>query len=260
MSMSRRTRGTLLAAVAAAAVTVIVPAAPAVAAPAFPVSVRVAVGDDAAGIQSAVDAFRADLGNLNKNDPGSRGSGRREINWDGVPDNLSAPNKLPPDFFNVNTPRGVVFATRGSGFQVSANAGVAPIEFDNLNPAYSAQFEVFSRQRLFTALDSRVTVVDFFVPGSTTPATTSGFGAVFTDVDRPGTQIEYFDSHGRLLARLPVPPKPGAETLSFLGVKFAGSPVAKVRITAGTVNPGRNEGGRRDAVVMDDFLYGEPVA
>src|SRR5215217_7914908 len=45
-----------------------------------------AAGVNSAGIQGQVDAFRADLGTLNANVIGSFGSGRREINWDGVPD------------------------------------------------------------------------------------------------------------------------------------------------------------------------------
>src|SRR5215204_877863 len=150
-------------------------------------NVQQAAGTSGAAIQSAVDAYRADLGALNPNVAGSFGSGRREINWDGVPDAFAAPNLMPADFFNVNSPRGAVFATSGSGFQVSANAGVAPIEFDNINTTYS---------RLFTALDSKVLTVQFFEPGTATPATTSGFGAVFTDVDRPGTRIVYFDAMG----------------------------------------------------------------
>src|SRR5438046_10299232 len=88
-----------------------------------------ASGANPAGIQTTVDAFRTALGTLNPNVVGSFGTGRREINWDGVPDALAAPNNLPPNFFNVNSPRGVVFSTPGSGFQVSANSGVAPIEF-----------------------------------------------------------------------------------------------------------------------------------
>src|SRR5947209_5562146 len=90
-----------------------------------------ASGSNAASIQAAVDAFRASLGTLNPNVAGSFDTGRREINWDGVPDALSAPNALPANFFNVNSPRGVVFSTGGTGFEVSGNAGVAPIEFDN---------------------------------------------------------------------------------------------------------------------------------
>src|SRR5439155_19775597 len=89
-------------------------------------------GPNPAGIQGTVDSFRTTLGTLNANVAGSFSSGRREINWDGVPDALSAPNNLPANFFNVNSPRGVVFSTSGTGFQVSGNAGIAPIEFDNI--------------------------------------------------------------------------------------------------------------------------------
>src|SRR3954453_12084265 len=92
----------------------------------------------AGNIQGQVDAFRAALGDpLNPNVPGSFGSGRREINWDGVPDALSAPNNLPPNFFNVNSPRGAVFAGPGLGFRVSGNLTVgAPPEFSEINPTY----------------------------------------------------------------------------------------------------------------------------
>src|SRR2546430_15757268 len=50
-----------------------------------------ASGTSPAGIQATVDAYRTDLGTLNANVAGSFGSGRREINWDGVPDALAAP-------------------------------------------------------------------------------------------------------------------------------------------------------------------------
>src|ERR671926_553900 len=89
-----------------------------------------ATGSSGADIQAAVNAFRTDLGTLNANVAGSFGAGRREINWDGVPDALAAPNNLPANFFNANSPRGVVFSTSGTGFQVSANSGVAPVQFD----------------------------------------------------------------------------------------------------------------------------------
>src|SRR5437899_10164286 len=121
--------------------------------PGFGAAVVFSVSGLAPGdIQSTVDAYRTSLGTLNPNVVGSFGSGRREINWDGVPDALSAPNNLPANFFNVNSPRGVVFATPGTGFQVSANAGVVPVEFGNVDPSYPSTFAAFSAQRLFTPL------------------------------------------------------------------------------------------------------------
>jgi hypothetical protein len=226
------------------------------------VNVQEAAGTSAAAIQSTVDAYRADLGTLNPNVVGSFGSGRREINWDGVPDAFSSPNAFPPDFFNApvtGRARGVVFESRPHNqFQVSA--GVAPIEFDNINPTYSSLFTTFSPPRLFTAIHSKVVNVHFFVPGTSTPATTSGFGSVFTDVDRAGkTQIKYFDERNRPLATFDVPASPGSETLSFLGVRFLDKEVARVRIRSGNRALGPNEKGGRDLVVMDDFIYGEPT-
>lgn len=68
--------------------------------------VRQGSGANAAAIQATVDQFRADLGGaLNPNNGQSFPTGRREINWDGVPDQFSSPNFLPPNFFNVNSPR-----------------------------------------------------------------------------------------------------------------------------------------------------------
>jgi hypothetical protein len=221
-------------------------------------------GSDAASIQTTVDAFRASLGTLNANVAGSFGSGRREINWDGVPDAASAPNSLPANFFNVNSPRGVVFATPGTGFQVSANAvnpTSTPIEFGNIDASYPALFRTFSAQRLFTSLGSNVIDVSFFVPGSTTPASTKGFGAVFTDVDLAGiTSIQFFGLDDSLLfTGLVAPGTVANESLSFLGVTFTeGNIVSRVRITSGNSALGLSEASGRDLVVMDDFLYGEP--
>ena len=219
-------------------------------------------GSSPAGIQAVVNAYRADLGTLNPNVAGSFGSGRREINWDGVPDALSAPNLLPANFFNVNSPRGVVFTTAGTGFQVSATAlsGTA-IEFGNINATYPNLFQTFSPQRLFTALGSNSLDVNFFVPGSTTPALTRGFGSVFADVDLANTtSIEFFAANNVSLGVFFVPAGPVAnESLSFLGVDFGSNIVSRVHITNGNTALGPNEAGAADLVVMDDFLYGEPV-
>jgi hypothetical protein len=224
--------------------------------------VEQASGANPAAIQAAVDAFRADLGNpLNPNVAGSFPGGRREINWDGVPDSFSAPNNLPSNFFNVNSPRGVVFSTPGTAVQVSGNAGVAPVRFDNINPTYSSIFQTFSPQRLFTAVGSNIVDVNFFVPGSTNPATVSGFGSVFTDVDLANTtSIQYFNTNNVSLGTFFAPTANNG--LSFLGVSGFDTGIARVRITNGNSALGPNDanGNPTDVVVMDDFLYGEPKA
>jgi len=219
-----------------------------------------ASGANPAAIQTTVDAFRTALGPLNPNVAGSFGSGRREINWDGVPDALSAPNALPANFFNVNSTRGVVFSTAGTGFEVSANSSVGSIEFDNINATYSSSFQTFSAQRLFTPLGSNVMDVNFFVPGSTTASFTSAFGAIFTDVDVTNTtSLQFFDTSNVSLGTFFAPVQNNG--LSFLGVQFnAGERVGRVRIITGNAALGGVDSPTNDVVVMDDFVYAEPAA
>ena len=235
-------------------------------------SVVRSVGGDsvAATIAPARDQFRVDIGGgTTAGANGQFGTQRREINWDGVPATSSAPNLLAPNFFNA---RGVLFATPGTGFEVSSNTadvGVgqpAAAEFGNINATYTAAFGVFSTQRLFTALGSNITNVTFFVPGTTTPATVSAFGAVFTDVETlGGTTLQFFTPASVSLGTFNVPVGTVADgSLSFLGVSFnAGEQIGSVRITSGNAALGAavndNPGGGTDLVAMDDFIYSEPV-
>ena len=254
-----RARHSLLLAIAALGLTLMFNLAAAHADP----QVFEASGATPADIQTTVDAFRnfGDFG-TNNGVGGTFPDGRREINWDGVPDAFSAPNLLPANFFNANSPRGVVFFTPGTGFQVSANLvnpTNTPVRFGNINRVYPALFSTFSLQRLFTALDSTITENLFFIPGTAQAATVKGFGAVFTDVNaNHSTKIEYFDVNGNLLFSrevLTAPDRRGG--LSFLGVGFDTASVFLVRITSGDrVLKAPN----LDVVVMDDFIYGEPQA
>ena len=162
-------------------------------------------GSDA-DVTNAVNAFRAALGTLNANSPGSVGSGRREINWDAVPDTFSSPNAFPGDFLNQPvTPRarGAQFTTPGSHLEVSAKAAnptSTPKDFAHIDPSYAREFREFSPERLFTAIGSTIVDVTFHEPGFTTPAFTSGFGAVFSDVDTFGsTFMEFYGVNGNLL-------------------------------------------------------------
>ena len=224
-------------------------------------TVFTASGATAASIQPTVDSFRAALGTLNPNIVGSAASGRREINWDGVPDRFSAPNALPANFFNVNSPRGVVFSTPGTGFQTSSNAAIGPVRFGNVDASYTAQFQAFSPQRLFRAIGSNILRVDFFVPGTTTPASISGFGVIFTDVETAGstfiaTTLADGTAGGQWSA-----PTGTSGGLSFIGVvhpqRFSRIVIrfGNAVMASGTLD---NPGGGVDIVAMDDFIYGEP--
>ena len=176
------------------------------------------------------------------------------MNWDGVPDNFSDPNALPANFFNVNSPRGVVLSTPGTGFLVSANAGGStPILF-----GFPNDFQVFSAQRLFSAVNSNITDVQFFLPGTLTATTTSAFGLVFVDVEvAEATRLQFFDLQNNLIfSRNAL--VGGNQGLTFLGgVANAGELIARVRITSGAntlVANGSLGNVNDDIVVMDDVL------
>jgi len=218
-------------------------------------------GVNAAAITPVRDSFRAAIGGGTvAGANGSFGGQRREINWDGVPDAFADPNLLPANFFNLNSPRGVVFSTPGTGFLVSANAGQAtPPLF-----GFANDFQTFSAQRLFTAVNSNITDVHFFAPGTSTAASTSAFGLVFTDVEVANlTRLQLFDEFNNLIFDRYALAGPN-QGLSFLGaVADAGERIARARITSGLntiVANGVLGNPNDDVVVMDDFLFAEPLA
>jgi hypothetical protein len=224
-------------------------------------------GGDAtpASIQATVDSFRAALGNPNNaNNPGPISGGRREINWDGGGATTATSSGSTLTAFQS---RGVTITTPspGTGFlQTPLNA----TELTTINPTYSTTFGPFSPVRIFTPVGSNITDVTFSLPGTSgaTPATVSGFGAVFTDVDLPNlTQMAFFDASGNPIgAPLSVAPGTVANaSLSFLGaLANAGERIARVRITTGNRALGPNDfpGDFQDVVTMDDFIYSEPLA
>jgi VCBS repeat protein len=237
--------------------------------------VREASGATPASIQAAVDQFRADLGALNPNARQTFSTGRRELNWDGVPEGSSVPNSLLPDFFNFNSPRGVMFTSttgpdlRGviaQPFLVSSSvASGVPLRFGNINPTYTNEFEAFSEQKIFAPTPgSNVIEVTFFIPGTNIPATVSGFGAVFCDADTPATHMQFYDQNGRILLQ-PGDPVVGPDKgLAFQGVSFHdGTRIARVVMVLGnaplslTNTDGINGA---DVVAVDDLIYGEPHA
>jgi len=243
-----------------------------------------AAGPTKESIQSTVDAFRAALGEPNNaNNPGPIEKGRREINWDGGGNNFATTPPVTPFNVFLNT-RGAQFTTPGEGLS-QAPPVADPVQFPPgglaglfNNPTYGDIFSTFSPERLFTPVGSNITNALFFVPNAPVmdmppPATVSGFGAVFTDVDEPdgigpykkrgnprgaSTRLDCFDADGKRIFSGFVPASPGDGSLSFFGIVFEDARIARIRITTGNVAPGPDDDGKNDIVMMDDFIYGEP--
>jgi hypothetical protein len=227
----------------------------AAASPASAATLFSAAGSGPAAIQGAVDSFRAALGANNGNVAGAQGAGRREINWDGG--GAAAPAATFANPMETFAFRGNVYTTPGSGFEIS---GQPSAEFGDINAQYPSIFQPFSGARLFAPLGSNVTDVAFNVPGSAgAAARTRGFGVVFADVDLAGpTSIEFFNGAGASLGSYSAAAADNG--LTFLGVLFDGEVVARARITTGNTPLGVADGGSVDVVVMDDFIFAEPVA
>lgn len=212
-------------------------------------------------IASQITAFRTLLGDpLNTT---VNQTGRREINWDAVPDNQTNTDNFPGDFFNSTDPavavgrkRGVVFTTPGKGFRVSDK------DFSDVVSGNGEQFKAFSPARTFAAVGSNKMDIVFKIPGSANAAFVRGFGAVFSDVDRAnGTSIEYFEGD-KSLGKFNAPARGDANGFSFLGVVFPDHKVTRVTIISGSagISGQYSYNASDDLVVMDDFFYSEPSA
>lgn len=234
--------------------------------------VRLGSGANPAALQTIVDTFRSDLGGVNNGVGGTFPDGRREINWDGVPDASAAPNFMEPDFFNVDSPRGVVFHSvledAGSAlndFMVSATvASGTAVRFGDINASYASTFIANTEQRLFMPRGAHALLVKFYRPGTTVAATVRGFGAVFSDVDSSTgggrSSISYYGPDGNQLVAASAPALSGG--LSFVGVSFnAGERIDHVIIRTGShaLSASNTDGvSGVDVVALDDFIYGEP--
>ncbi|RYG53201.1 MAG: hypothetical protein EOO01_04960 [Chitinophagaceae bacterium] len=216
---------------------------------------------DSAGILNKLNEFRALAGDPVNNAPGATG-GRREVNWDGVPANFSNANNFPFDFFGSSDPnagngrkRGLIMSTAGNSFRVDST------DFKEVDPSYAGQFEAFTRKRLFMSMNSVVTDVTFKVPGTATDASVKSFAVIFSDVDQSNTaSVEYFNgtkSLGQFFAN------PASQGFSLVGVKFPTEKITRAKIISGNaILAGGvtdiSNGGTKDLVVMDDFIYDEP--
>lgn len=231
--------------------------------PAVNAKVFTASGDSAA-IASKLADFRTELGTTLNSAPGAVG-GRREINWDAVPASFTNANNFPHNFFNNPDPalangrkRGFVIENTAVAFRVDSTA------FADVSATYAAQFKAFSPKRLFMSMGGNETIGIFQIPGATTAAFVKGFGVIFSDVDNDNSaSIEFFNGTKSLgIYKAPKATIAGS-SFSLLGVYFPDEKVTKVRIISGQNTLGGldiSAGGTQDIVVMDDFLYNEPVA
>lgn len=213
-------------------------------------------------INSELNRFRQKLGAQLNTTTGHTG-GRREINWDAVPDSFEA-QTLPADFFNPVAPGSPESLQRGFKYLPGADGRVSGNLFAGLEPANAAEFAAFSGTKTFSALGSNVWNVEFEIPGQPIAASVQGFGAVFSDVDTEGAATMEFFSGTESLGIFSVPVKTTG-THSFLGVYFPGKKITSVRIQQGTAVVAAavkdiSAGGTHDLVLMDDFLYNEPKA
>ncbi len=219
-------------------------------------------------ITGTVDEFREAVGPLNPFEPvaGPALPGRRQIDWDAAPDFIADPNPFPGDFFNTPVfprARGIEFSTDGTGLLLSANPD-NPTDTDPFFGLESRGIRSFSDNRLFSAVGSTNVFVDFFQPANNQDGVTHAIGVVFNDVEVEGsTTMTLFDVDGNELITRDVLTAENAG-FSFLGFITDGPPnIARVEIKSGDnvlLGNGLVSSDLDDLVVMDDFIFGEPVA
>lgn len=211
-------------------------------------------------INPKLDEFRVLLGTQLNTTPGAT-EGRREINWDGIPDELLN-KKLPENFFNPTGPEAPVANQRGLRYSATGNFQVSKTNFAEVNAGAANEFSSFSGTKSFANISSSLWDVEFQVPSKTDGAFIKGFGIVFSDVDLPNsTSLEFFNEN-KSLGKFFVPAKNGSN-FSFLGVYFKNEKVTRITVDHdGELDKGQNDisdNGPADLVTMDNFLYSEPL-
>jgi hypothetical protein len=231
--------------------------------PGLPASTILRASGDSADIIPMVNLFRTVLGDVLNTTP-NKTSGRREVNWDGVPPEFTNNNLFPLDFFNLTDSaagpgrkRGLVYLNTGSPLRLDSS------NFSEFSQTHADEFLPFSKKKTICSINSTVSEIVFKVPGTNMNASVKGFGIIFSDVDdAASTSLEFFNGNKSLGIYKPL------ESLvvgfSFLGVHFTDEKITRVKITAGNavITAGLkdiSDGGNKDLVVYDDFFYSEPV-
>ena len=216
---------------------------------------RTAKGTTPGALNFGILLFRQDLGGNYNGVGGSYTSGYREITWEDAPDSVG---NLPEQFYNKTSPRGVVISPAVSDTQaimVSADPGSSYYLFQNFHPGFMA----YSGERIMGTKYLSHIEITFRIPGTDIPASVTGFGAVFSDVDSTGTAwISMYDENGKLVGTLA--PESQDYGLSFVGRTFTnGTRISRVHISVGNWGLYFNgDGMTQDKVALDNVIYGEP--
>lgn len=212
---------------------------------------------DSATIVVNMNQFRSVAGEVLNTTPGATG-GRREVNWDGMPDSSAA------NFFNPTAPEAPAGRKRGLVyFPSDVLLRTSTTGFSNIEPTYGNQFRPFTKSRLFSSNGTNVTEIRFKVAGTDADAFVKAIGIVFADVDDANaTTVEIFNGNTSLgFAKA----QPANGQFSFVGLSTVQGKITRVRIVTGNAALAAgvkdvSDGGAKDVVVMDDFIYSEPVA
>lgn len=220
-----------------------------------------------AGIE--FNAFRAAVGG------GSR------IAWDGVRLDGTDANPATRIIDSGNTVEIPVDRFRGAGAIYAAPYAVSGDGFASVNPATAGELPAFSPRNTFAMFDTkpgeftdRFIAQSFVLPGTATVAGSRGFGAIFADVELPGSSsIEYFGQNANgervSLGKFEVPVGQSGE-IQFLGVVFDSPIIADVLLTVGSNALFNFSGGAFtsfggealnrgiDLAVTDDFVFATP--
>jgi hypothetical protein len=230
---------------------------------------------------AALAAFEASIGGSKNTAAAPQNGGFRTITWDGVKtdgtDSVAGPNStvvIAPGTVGIPLDRfqgqgvffGAVYAVSKDGFS-TVNPSVGPSA-----SAPNGLFPNFSPPNTFAMFNDNGIDFKFVAPSAPNtalvPATSSAFGAIFLNVQQPGTTITYFNGN-RVLDTLQVPTNPTPGAAVFAGEKFNGSVVTNVLLTLGNgvifkfdgtnVTPGAPNSSGNNLVAVDDWAFAEPV-
>lgn len=223
----------------------------------------------------ALANFEAAIGGAKNTAPAPQNGGFRVITWDGVKvdgtDSAAGANSTV-----VITPGHTVGIPlnrfQGSGVFFGAVYAVSNDGFTDVNPNVTGLFPAFSQPNTFAMFNDNG--IDFTFTAAASPftgpvsAASRGFGAIFLNVQQPGTTIQYF--HGStLIDTLNVPTNSTAGAAVFAGELFNSPEVTNVLLTLGngaifkfdgtTVTSGGANSATNNLVAVDDWAFAEPV-